>query len=256
MIHVRRKKAHALRPGGRMQNGMVVATHHGRNKQLHVRRPTTVHGRHKHNLQARIHAGNRVGGPTSSAPGANCGQTRVGWAVEKIAEAAALGTTVLPLRNCRAAVTSGPVYLASRSFKDLLHECVTAVQGDSTKETLSAPFAGVDLAITQGAEKVFGWIIRVTASIQNFAYGQVKLTVVFNGKTIALTVTPDQLPAEVIVFAASDNAGLGSIIPATAAVITLVNSGSVVNNNYFLQVETLNARDIGALKPTSELAQA
>jgi hypothetical protein len=141
------------------------------------------------------------------------------------------------------------------------------VQGESRKSfaqgNLSANFSNIANGTAAPGIPVFGWRIRLTASVLNFAYRPILIDVgpvlntagVFTVPTpiVSLAVQGRRLPIDVFIISPANAAGLATIVPGVqdeviATTTTTVRNGIVIRTladaNTFAVIETLNARDL------------
>jgi len=161
------------------------------------------------------------------------------------------------------------------SLRELSTACLSAVQGEARKEIdngpLSATFcSGNTAAAAAQGVTVFGWRLRITASINNFAYRPITVTigattgaagVGSNNATIAAADTVAEfqifarrLPVDVFFLSVSNAGGLATVTPGgfdsnLAATKSFPSRNGIIvsslaDGTTFAAIESLTARDL------------
>lgn len=161
-------------------------------------------------------------------------------------------------------------FIGYRSMRELVTACYSAVQGESRKSYVQGSLNGTLVNIANGTAAagipVFGWRIRLTASVLNFAYRPILIDIgpilntggtVFTvpNPVVSFAVQSRRLPVDIFVISPANAAGLATIVPGTqdditATTTTTARSGVLIRTlsdaNTFGIIETLNARDLVA----------
>jgi len=204
------------------------------------------------------------------------------WILGALNKMATTRQAVLALTpNCEIAVdNASAVFHGYGSLRELYTACTAVCQGSAQKSVGAAlsgnttglvsaqAMSGAAFAVTNktiaasDTNTVFGWRVRITAAVTNFAYRPVRVqvgTVVASATALAaptspvlsFLVIPRKLPVDVIVLSVSNAAGYFTVVPGfinnslgTTLSVQTICSPDTVDANTFVSFESLNARDL------------